>query len=479
MPTISAAHEVAWRLHEANATDAVVWYDVTRGDSLSAMHTDLQHITPDSLSTWELDHYRQKSSLEQNDAAPQPKPQLVPRNLFERRHSVLEDDRIVMVGAGAGSLLLASYLTQRGAKAENIVISDPAAVYGGIWAQRWAKVGGFNNPAPLNFNGSHQLSLHDRRGDRMHEYLRGIAEEHLDEARFVRSAIKGLARQRREGTWLTTDGDGAVREADYVVLANGTPNPRPIDGKRIKSNLDTVTQQVRPEQLIVERQQRELTDEELSSGRPIVLMGLGNSTGAMLRQIHAYEDRTGRQVDYKIISDLPEMAVLLPNTSFKTGVQPVFRNPAQGYLTGYSGDIEADRKNYYRAMHNIIPECTRTYFDPESNKLIIESPFSKKAIDKPHVFALLGFQRDETLLEQVGAMRSGLLRRKLAEPNIRPCDGAISVRGRGYNSNLFAIGAFAATRRNPNAAVVPGIQAQAPGTALTMAVRSAARRTRS
>ncbi|MDB5185727.1 MAG: hypothetical protein JWL85_250, partial [Candidatus Saccharibacteria bacterium] len=247
-------------------------------------------------------------------------------------------------------------------------------------------------------------------------------------------------------------------------------HPRRIDGSRIRSNLDTIVSEVLPEKLIVERHQRRLTDEELALGRPIVLLGLGNSTAAMLHQIHRYEDaHPGKAIDYLVLTDLPKAAVEDP-TREVNGHKSVFRKPKQKYLTGYSGDLERDRESYYRALDDkrIVPGVCAVNYDRVTGSLVIEDAEGEWETEKALVFALIGYERDQKLLRSIGALVGG-------EVSIRPCDGAVSTETDGYSSSVYALGSFAATRENPNAGVIPGIQGQVPGTFLTHLIRTCAR----
>jgi hypothetical protein len=375
----------------------------------------------------------------------------------------ISDDRFALVGAGAGSIILASYLTLRGADPENITFFDPSKRFGGIWRDKNVRMGGFNNPAPLAFTATHKLSINDRQGNNMRDFLTGIAHDYLRKAKFVGSEVTGLVRDG-DGAWLATAGT-KQHEADYVVLANGTPIPRKLDGRRIASNLDEHDHGWRPR---VERQQRKLTNKELRSKRPSVLVGLGNSTAAMIKQIHRYEDDHGTTVPYFVLTDRSEEEILLPNMDTRYGkpIKPVFRDPSSNYLTGYSGDLLKDRINYMRMIHNdrVITDVKEITYD---DSLQIRTQRGRAVINNARIFVLIGNERDPALFDAIQSVN-----RKGREPKIRACDGAIATKTHGYNSNAFAVGAVAATRRNPNAAVIPGILSQVPGTTLTIALRS-------
>lgn len=389
----------------------------------------------------------------------------------------LADVRIVTIGANAG-MLAAAQLIRRGVSSRNVTLIDESGTNAGIWNTNLAE-GGFNNPAPLRFDANNSLIPDDRSGRRMTHFLREIADSHLGDAEYIEDKAVSVGRLQ-DGSWQVKTEEGAAVSADYLVIGTGASTPKKIDSSRIKSNLDSLHTKVPEWKLRVERWQRTITDEELDAGRPIVLMGLGNSTGTMLKQIHDYEDRTGRDYPYTVLTDLPAVAVVAPDASVR-GHNPIFRNPKAGSLTGYSGDLPADKQAYYRALnsHKIHPDTRAVVYDRSKDLLRIQTERGTIEVAEPHVFALLGYERDDRLLAQAGAYtHRGLGWHRREGPNIRASDGAVWTKGRGYPSNVFAIGAVAATPNNPNAAVIPGIFSMLPGLSATVAIREAVRQKR-
>ncbi|HET7673718.1 MAG TPA: hypothetical protein VFK11_04380 [Candidatus Saccharimonadales bacterium] len=397
----------------------------------------------------------------------------------------LSDSRIAFVGAGAGTIMLASYLSVRGAKAENMTVFDPSGSFGGKWQSPDVQFAGFNNPAPLDFGTSHRLRLSDRSGHYMLSYLQRIAQYYLaGDTDFVADSVTGINQQKAEESWLLETADGHESEADIVVLASGNSQPNKIDGKRFKSNLDKYPAHSEDGSFTVERNQRMLTEEELKAsadGRPIVIIGLGNSMAAMIHQIQEYEYKTGRDLNYKILTDRSASAVADPYHGYDDK-KAVFRSPRRDYLTGYSADIGRDLSSYFQAYDEkrFIPSVTDINYSDRSGKLVVKTADGKKFTTEkdPQVFALIGHQPDLRLFHQIGAVgldhsldEGFTATRKL----IRPADGAVFSRERGYMSNIFAIGSVAATSSNRNSLVIPGINGQVPSSTLTMGVRSIAK----
>ena len=394
-----------------------------------------------------------------------PTPSLRSRYQTEHIYTDLHDRRFLFVGSGAGSILLASYLTMRGAQAENMTLIDSLGEFGGIWSQKWAQSGGFNNPASLQFFEDHHLPLEDRAGTNMHEFLHSIAQDYLADAKHITDTVM-TAKHTQTGSWVVRTDQDLYAEADYLTLSTGINKPHRINGRRISSNLDYYVMNSHPG-IKVERYQRELTEHELTSGRPIMLIGLGNSTAAMIHKIQQFEDQTGVTVPYYIITDLPAIAIEQPTAAAPGRDKPLYRNPAHAYLTGYSGDLDRDHSSLQRALaeNRIITDANSVYFDPETSQLIVTNSedHSSNVVTSPHVFALIGYEKNTELLQSVTD--------DVTEDTIRPSDGAIYTPEQGYLSNAFAVGACAATTSNPNAAVIPGILGQVGATSLTIGVR--------
>lgn len=476
---ISGSYEVAWRLAEADPKQALELYGRALETDHCAINSELELMEhnpakPESADTL-LGPYAHR--LYPDQTAPTPQPSLGP-NLLEYTYTSLRDERIACIGAGA--IIMSSYLIGRGVSPENVTLIDGRGNFGGVWREEWAQTAGFNNPKPLQF-ADRRLSLGNRSGHNMAYYLQGIASDYLQSARLVRGRAVDLRRERRgDRSWVvSTEQDGDFR-ADSVMLATGRPHPRPINGEYIRSNLDTVAPQVSEEELRLERHQRKLTDEELGSGRPLILVGLGNSTAAMLTQIHEYEVEAGDSVNYCVVTHYPREAIEQPSLEHDDQ-RSIFRKPAEGYLTGYSGDLPSERNAYFRAVWDgaIQPEVTDLYYDPLEHKLVCSGTEGIQTFTEPHVFGLVGYDRDLTLFRQMGALSRGLWRGDKKLPDIRRADGAVYTHRDGYLSNVYAVGAVAADKSNPNAAVIPGIQAQAPKTSLTIALRAMARRSQS
>jgi hypothetical protein len=391
------------------------------------------------------------------------------------------DTRMAFIGAGAGSILLASYLSTRGAQVGNMTIIDPRGAYGGKWKDEDVRVGGFNNPEALRFGG-HNLALNNRSGDHMIGYLQGIAQGYLGQDPLMCDMVSSISPLTRHNTWLVGSESGHNFETDVVVMAAGTPKPNRIDGTRIQSNLDQFPTQSEGDNFVVERNQRELTDDELeasAAGKTIVIMGLGNSMAAMINQIQRYENSHNVNLSYVIVTDRDARTVYNPGTPFD-GKRSLFRVPQDDYLTGYSADLDRDRRSYFRALNedHIFTSITGVNYDESTHELTIRRDDGVvNAFDSPQVFALLGHSPDVALFRQLGALADN--DRNKGERLIRANDGAIYTPGRGYMSNVFAIGSVAATYNNRNSLVIPGIKGQVKSTTLTLGVRSIAESIRS
>jgi hypothetical protein len=416
------------------------------------------------------------------NATPLPTPVLPLYPWFVReQYDGLRDERIAFIGAGAGTILVASYLVSRGAQPENMTAIDPRGTFGGIWNEESTLAGGFNNPAPLRA-GDRQLAVHERRGELMRGFLQGVAADKLKGVDIIPETATRIDRDWHDKEWRIKQGRHAVAAADTVIIAAGAPVPRTITGPRIWSNLDKFTKP-RRDGFVVERQQRRLTTEELESGRPIVLIGLGNSTAYMLNQIQWHEEKTGKSVDYHILTDLDEQSLRHPERALH-GRKSLYRKPKEGYLTGFSGDLDRDRQAFERARdeHHIHAQTATAQYDPKKRQLQVgaygDAGFATTEIKEPHIFALVGFEPDKKLIRRLGSFARLTPTNARVPSPVRPCDGALWTLHHGYNSNVFVVGSHATTYNNPNAGVLPGIMGVAPALALTMGVRSSRRAAR-
>jgi hypothetical protein len=459
-----AAKEVAWRAEEAGIDSAT--FAQNHG---SALHADVARMT-DTKAPKETGAETPVTSMD----VPAPTSSLLVTEGEDTPYEHLDDTKVVLVGAGLGGVATATYLSSRGLPAENMTLIDPKGTVGGQWQEANVRASGINNPKELHIVPGHHLDISRRTGQDMLDFQQGMAAAYLEEARLVPDNVTDLQRDHDSGDWIVSTAQGEQLRTDYVVLATGTPHTRPIDGQRIRSNLDVITSHVPKDSLIVERQQRMLTEDDLGSGREIVLIGLGNSTGTMLRQIQAYEDLTSRSVPHTVLSDLPDVSVHNPWITYD-GHKSVFRNPKEGHLTGYSGDLFDDNLAYRRADFEgrIVPGTYRVDYDPQQSSLLVATTDGTlRPIETPHVFALLGQERDLGLFNRIGGV---MLDKQGRVPSIRPADGAVETLQDGYNSNVFAAGAVAATPRDPNVSVGPGITSRLPHIALTMAAREHAK----
>jgi len=461
-PNESGAAEITWRVQEQLGPGKL--YFLTPRE-VSSLNRDL----PGQPAGWEATNlHGMHGEVMPDMTPPAPQAQLGDFRSYERPYACFADTRVTFVGAGAGAILLGTHLVERGMDPRNMTFIDPRGTFGGQWCTPQGRAAGFNNPRPLSLWDRYRLSLDDRDGAVMAGLLDEIAGDNLFDAPLIAEAATTFSR-RPNGLWQITNEANETHEADFVVLGHGASVPRRIDGPRIRSNLDTLSAYVNdPDRISVEHYQRILTDADFASGRPIVLIGLGNSTAGMLRQIQDYERQHNTSINYVVLTDRTKRALRFPGQAID-GLKPIFRDPPAGYLTGYSGDLTHDYDSYWEAFNEerLLGDVGGIMFGTRDDGLRITNREGQPlccVLQRPLVFSLIGYDRDPEPFEAVGAVRS-------PEPVIRPSDGAIYTHRDGFRSNAFAVGAAAAGRTNPNAAVLPGIIGQIPRTTLTMAVR--------
>jgi hypothetical protein len=471
--SIPAVSELAWRtnevgLHPRDLTPTFI--DAANIELAQMGYRDI--VTERELALSGLADFHPDESLQPQTSITFNQP---PSGYIQTYPDVAET-RVAMIGAGAAGIACAAYMSMRGFDASNLSMIDPRGDRGSLWETK-LREGGFNNKKPLYFPPGITLPVSDRSGDNMRDFLRAIADTHLNDASYVPDSATSVFRSPYSDAWVVQTEHGAKVEADYIVISNGVQRPRRIDGRRIKSNLDVIAGQVTPHDLAVERSQRSMDYRELADGRTDVLIGIGNSTQTMIKQKQVFRDLTGIDSPYLILTDLPREAI--ENPYFPNGNRPpIFRDSGAGRLVGYSGDLPEDAKAYFRALGEgrIISGVNGVYFDTKTGMLKITSSEGRiQPIETPRVFALLGYERDNQLFEDIGARVLRGLLRKPDGPHIRVADGAVMTGGEQYLSNVFALGAVAATPQNPNAAVIPGIFAMLPKLILTAATREFAR----
>jgi hypothetical protein len=383
-------------------------------------------------------------------------------------HPSFENLKITYVGRGAGSILAAAYLSERGVSNDRITTIDPRPGFGGIWLERWARSGGFNNPQDLVFL-RHYLTTAHRDGANMLEFLQRIAENELRGATNLQDAASSIHYDNLSERWVVgLAGDSPTRyiESDVVVVSNGFGKISPINSlERIKGNLDNYADG-QSSGIKIERRQRKLTKKELSSGKPIVIIGVGNSANTILRQIKAHHENTGLKPPFYVLTDKSMRA--LSNPELAIDGEAIWRNPGAGYLTGYSGDLKEDRDAYWYAFENnaFVASTRDTYYDPKTEDLYVS--FDTRArrheirLNRPHVFALYGMQPDHSLVDQG---RNAHLVDRYSGRVSREFDGKA-------NPGLYVVGAAGAVRGNDTSAVIPGIMGRLPHLAMSIAVES-------
>ncbi|MDQ5972076.1 MAG: hypothetical protein QG553_235 [Patescibacteria group bacterium] len=225
-------YEVAWRLAEAAYYPSA--YSL-RDNDVDALGADIGlAIGRDALiQRWYVNNALRDDVLPPNNDVPTPRASLLDMPYdTDEYYEGLANRRFVFAGAGAASILLASYLKIRGASPDNITMVDPRGSLGGMWREQWAQSGGFNNPRALKFGRKGKLGISDREGWRMETFLQGVAAVHLSNVRVLADEL-ATAKRKPQGSWRAITKEGTKLKSDYLVFAQGATEPRPIDGTRM------------------------------------------------------------------------------------------------------------------------------------------------------------------------------------------------------------------------------------------------------
>jgi len=363
--------------------------------------------------------------------------------------------RIGIIGAGAAGIMVAHELASVGFRRIDMIAPKTL----GIWSQGNVYLGSRNNPRRLTL-GEFRLDAAPGDGQEVQEFLDNV-----------------LSRSRRFGVNFIEDKVAKVTAGNLkhkVRLARGSEHEYDILINAL--GLGAPTSLNDPERMIVINddqkgairwQKSRLSGPEVQ-GKMFIFVGLGNSTAEMINQLHDLMDK-GYEVDYRILTHFPRDAVMNPSTTvWQNGKSfRVFRDLSQPDLTGYQGDLEHSRRDYYRALtKNRIVSGVKRWGTKEvpSGKVIAFGPNSKKMseVSYDHLYVLTGYKHTEAVLnnfdcvldEQTGAVRYDYDGEVMAD--VTKSDP--SRLHRGY----YVLGAVADAPHNRNAVVIPGMLSMIP-----------------
>ena len=191
-------------------------------------------------------------------------------------------------------------------------------------------------------------------------------------------------------------GSGKEKRFPIVINCMGLGKPTPLsDPTRMTTNA-TGTQ-------VGHRWQQILNKSQVNNKR-IVLIGLGNSTAEMLRQIHEFQDE-GVNADYRVLTHYPLDSVMNPSHPIFHGGRMfrVFRDLAHN-LVDYQGDLPESRYDYFRALNaGKIISGVKKWLIRENHIFVFDG--NDKILDRfpfDQIFALTGYKHIAETFEKMG-----------------------------------------------------------------------------
>jgi hypothetical protein len=383
----------------------------------------------------------------------------------------LEDVPIAIVGAGAAGTLAARAFMQAGF--HDVTVLDKRGEAGGIWNQANVHDGSKNNPFDIRFdttvaesvrsladpNGSgrsiqnfiHSIATGGRGG------LYGLGSGYSEPVTIEKAIVAGIEPGDLGHVVHIKDGSKTEdRTYPIVVYAPGIGQPLPLSHPEHMTTTAT-----RKEAGI--RWQQQLTPEKLREleGKRVVFIGAGNSTAEMAYQIQQHNAKSGRQIDYRIITHYPLPMVQEPDEKF-ADLGTIYRNTAKPELTKLAGDLPHIRRMYDAALRDgkIVGGIREWHVD--NNKIVVQDRDGvSTSIPMDAIYTLTGYGQDPKVLGEMGVTSIDDYAGTIAadyDGEIQRTPGAAG-RTRLY-AGYFALGPIMKNKYNPNAIVIPGIQGQ-------------------
>jgi len=377
----------------------------------------------------------------------------------------VRDTPIGIIGRGAAGILTFAYLKKMGFR--NIAIYEKKHDLG-IWAQPNVNRGTKNNPRTLNFNGDPALAqaAGDGTKDGIHvkNFLdlvstNNIPGFHEAEKRVISVIEPGQLNHKIHF-------DDGTRSFPILINAAGTGKPRSYyDSTRMAYDGHSSG----PSQA-VRWQQAELSRDDMQ-GKRFLIVGLGNSAIEMIAQLNEGR-RKGINVDYRVATHYPRDSIYNPETTVSSRGRPfrIFRDLSAPDLTGFQGDLDRSRYDYYRALTE-----DRIIYDVRGWNVVghgasFECQKGKRQnYSYDRLYVLTGYEQSEAQLEQWG------ITSKVEDGKHVPqyeYDGEFVTRYGNRHKGYFGIGALMDAPHNRNAVVIPGMMFRLPDLAFSVIMRA-------
>lgn len=378
-------------------------------------------------------------------------------NSFDLPDSLLQTP-IAIIGYGASGILTHYALRKFGFR--SLSVFDKGRPLG-LWDQKNVYQRSRNNPRDIDFFGE-TLDAAPGDGEEVRDFLDNFAYTTPHKAKVTRVEPGRLNHVvHYEG-----------REEAFPILINamGLGSPSPLsDPRRMITSARSADAGPRWQQNLTRK---------MVSGKLIVLIGLGNSTAEMLRQIHDFMD-AGIEVDYRVLTHYPEEALLNPDTTVSLDGRSyrLFRNLEAPNLVDYQGDLPDSRRDFLRALGagKIISGVRRWEVDGQKHIAVYDKnnlPITEFLYDQ--IYTLTGYHHTESTATTMGCTFDRANSCVLAD-----YDGELIADPKAANARdrlhvgYFGMGPVLEAPHNPNAIVIPGMIFRLPDMLFSIIVRAA------
>lgn len=361
----------------------------------------------------------------------------------------LRDVPIAIVGFGMAGILTAYALLRAGFRVLTIYEKSKHL---GIWNHPNVYQRSRNNPLVIDYL-ANSLAAAPGSGTEVRQYLANLASSVTNNVVVQDKAVTEIKPGNLQHTLILAD----KTEKTFPIVINciGLGRPAPIsDPARITTNMTATEAGHRWQQIL---------NPEDARGKHFLFIGLGNSTGEMLRQLHTLQD-AGVDTDYQVLTHYPEDAVQNPDDTVIKGKQRyrVFRDISVPNLVDFQGDLPDNRYDYFRALRSsrIITDVKSV--TKQGNAYTVKHSDEVEAIGADNLYTLIGYKHPKEDLVKFGCHYDDKNKCILYDYDGEMIQvDADSLSFTDANDRMFkgyyGMGAVLDAPHNRNAIVIPGV----------------------
>jgi len=367
---------------------------------------------------------------------------------------------MAIIGDGPAAILLARMRHELGYAPDATVIIGKARWLGGIWNHERVVDEGHNTFATASAFGAQLPTKFGRDGQELVDFLSEVAEP--IQGNLEQGNVTGVEFDSTLGKYrvLYKRGNVVVASlADSVCICTGCGVPAPLSSHSMKTNAEDIQGLGK----YMKRWQEQLDDSEEFEGQNPLLVGLGNSTIGMIRQLVEFASQ-GTDVVPLILTHHTRNALLKQNVLF--GRQdgkldgPLGRTPSN--LSKLALDIDDVRDSFKTALDNgwIIDSVSRWDVD---GKLLRKKKICRVRIETRRrmthemetnrIYALIGYRNDPDVMRALGCAKVS----NEGYVQYDPVTHRVSAAFPNDPRRLYIMGAAASLPHNRNEELIPGM----------------------